>query len=212
MSSIAVFFVLGGATAFAATKIGSNQLKANSVVTGKIKKEAVTTSKIKKDAVTGAKVKESSLGQVPSALNATNAGNANTVNGQTVHKIFKTLNAGESGVVVASIAGFTITATCESSNVDVTLTTPSSPASVASVEGNGSPEGAIFDYDSEVSGTPSTIRLDDDSPEDNDYGESTFSAALNNGVVISGDVGYDYDTFGNNPANVCIVFGEVATG
>ena len=37
MSSIAVFFILGGATAFAATKIGANELKANSVLTGKIK-------------------------------------------------------------------------------------------------------------------------------------------------------------------------------
>jgi hypothetical protein len=215
MSSIAVFLVLGGATAFAASKIGSNQLKANSVTTGKIKKEAVTTAKIKKDAVTGAKVKESTLGQVPSALNATNAtnaGNANTVNGQAVNKIFKTLNAGQSGVVVASIAGFTITASCESSNIDVTLTGPVTPATVMSAEGNGSPEGSIFEYDSDVSGTASSIRLDGESPNDNTYGESTFSAALSNGVVLSGDVGYDYDTFGDNPENVCIVFGEVATG
>jgi hypothetical protein len=61
MSSIAVFLVLGGATAFAATKIGSNQLKANSVKTGKIVKEAVTTSKIKNNAVNGAKVLDGSL-------------------------------------------------------------------------------------------------------------------------------------------------------
>lgn len=76
MSSIAVFLVLGGGAAFAASKIGSNQLKANSVLTGKIKKEAVTTSKLKNDAVTGAKAKESSFGQVPSAAFATNAANA----------------------------------------------------------------------------------------------------------------------------------------
>ncbi len=56
MSSIAVFLVLGGATAFAATKIGSNQLKANSVLTGKIKKEAVTTAKIKNGAVAAGKL------------------------------------------------------------------------------------------------------------------------------------------------------------
>lgn len=83
MSSIAVFLVLGGATAFAASKIGANQLKANSVKTGKIVKEAVTTSKIKNDAVntakiandavTGAKANESTFGTVPSATNATNA-------------------------------------------------------------------------------------------------------------------------------------------
>lgn len=80
MSSLAVFLVLGGATAFAATKIGSNEIKANAILTGKIKKEAVTTSKIKNnaintskianDAVTGDKVNESSLGQVPSAASA----------------------------------------------------------------------------------------------------------------------------------------------
>jgi len=87
MSSIAVFLILGGATAFAAKKIGSNQLKANSVTTAKIKKNAVTakkirknavtTAKIKNDAVTGAKVNESTLGTVPSATLAETANNLN---------------------------------------------------------------------------------------------------------------------------------------
>jgi hypothetical protein len=53
MSSLAVFLILGGATAFAAVKkIGANQIKANSIKTGKIVKEAVTAGKIKKGAVT----------------------------------------------------------------------------------------------------------------------------------------------------------------
>jgi hypothetical protein len=97
MSSIAIFLMLGGATAFAATKIGANEIKANSIKTGKIVKEAVTAGKIKKnavtesriadgavttnkiadnavttgkianDAVTGDKVNESTLGEVPNA-------------------------------------------------------------------------------------------------------------------------------------------------
>jgi hypothetical protein len=71
MSSIAVFLVLGGAAAFAASqKIGSKQLKANAVTTGKIKKAAVTTSKIKDNAVNGAKVNEGTLSTVPSASTA----------------------------------------------------------------------------------------------------------------------------------------------
>jgi hypothetical protein len=78
MSSLAVFLVLGGATAFAASKIGANQLKANSVKTGKIVKEAITTSKIKNNAVNGAKVNESTLGTVPSATTATTATTAGT--------------------------------------------------------------------------------------------------------------------------------------
>lgn len=61
MSSLAVFLVLGGATAFAASKIGSNQLKANSVGTSKIKKNAVTTAKIKKNAVTNAKLADGAV-------------------------------------------------------------------------------------------------------------------------------------------------------
>lgn len=45
MSSVAVFLMLGGATAFAATKIGANEIKANSIKTGKIVKEAVTAGR-----------------------------------------------------------------------------------------------------------------------------------------------------------------------
>jgi trimeric autotransporter adhesin len=56
MSTLAVFLVLGGATAFAATKIGSAQIKANAIVTGKIKKEAVTEAKLKAGAVGTAKL------------------------------------------------------------------------------------------------------------------------------------------------------------
>lgn len=80
MSSIAVFLVLGGATAFAATQLGKNsvgskQLKSNAVTTAKIKKNAVTGAKIKNGAVTaakipdgaitGSKVNSSTLGTVP---------------------------------------------------------------------------------------------------------------------------------------------------
>lgn len=84
MSSLAVFLVLGGATAFAATKIGGNEIKANAISTGKIKKEAITTSKIKQNAVdssriangaiTGAKLNLAALGTVPSATNADQLG------------------------------------------------------------------------------------------------------------------------------------------
>ena len=86
MSSIAVFLVLGGATAIAATKIGANEIKANSIKTGKIVKEAITAGKIKTGAVTttkiadksitGAKLDLTALGTVPNATNAVNAQNA----------------------------------------------------------------------------------------------------------------------------------------
>jgi hypothetical protein len=72
VATLALFLVLTGATAFAASQLGKNsvgskQLKKNAVTAAKIKKLAITTAKIKGDAVTGAKVNESTLGTVPSA-------------------------------------------------------------------------------------------------------------------------------------------------
>jgi hypothetical protein len=74
MSSIAVFLVLGGATAIAATQLGKNsvgtkQLKNNSVTTKKIKKNAVTGAKVKNGSLTGADINLSTVGTVPSAAN-----------------------------------------------------------------------------------------------------------------------------------------------
>jgi hypothetical protein len=57
MSSIAVFLVLGGATAFAASQLGRN-----SVGTKQLKRNAVTVTKIKKNAVTGPKIKKGAIG------------------------------------------------------------------------------------------------------------------------------------------------------
>lgn len=126
MSSIAVFLVLGGATAFAASKIGSKQIKSNAITTGKIKKEAVTTAKIKKDAVTGAKVKESSLGQVPSAATATNAdnaGNANTVGGMHLGKLHFVSGPNAPNTVIFSADGLTLLAECSGEALNFTGTT-----------------------------------------------------------------------------------------
>ena len=83
MSSIAVFLVLGGATAFAASNLGKNsvgskQLKKNAVTAAKLKKNAVTGAKIKPGSVTGAKIDESTLGPVPSAATAVSAATATT--------------------------------------------------------------------------------------------------------------------------------------
>ena len=66
MSSIAVFLVLGGATAVAAGQLGKNsvgtkQLKANAVTSAKIKKNAVTGGKLKKNVVTTAKIKNGAV-------------------------------------------------------------------------------------------------------------------------------------------------------
>jgi hypothetical protein len=217
MSSIAVFLILGGGAAFAAkhglskNSVGTKQLKKNSVTTAKIKKGAVTGAKVKAGTITGDKINLATLGKVPSAASADTALNANTVGGQSQTKVFKTLAPGESNVIVATIAGFTITASCEAGNADATLISPSTPATVLLAEGNGQSEGPIFEYDAEESGSPSEIRLDGPAANDNTYGETTFSGATSAGLVVSGDIGYDYDTFGGEAPERCIVYGEVAS-
>jgi hypothetical protein len=136
MSSIAVFLILGGATALAAglakNSVGSKQLKKNAVTNAKIKNNAVTTSKIKNGAVSGAKINLGSLGKVPSAANAdnaTNAGhansadnansannanNANAVGGMHLTKLNYAADPDSGKTAIFNGAGLTLYAECDS--------------------------------------------------------------------------------------------------
>ncbi len=104
LSTVAVFLVLGGATAVAANQLGKNsvgtkQLKANAVTAVKIKKNAVTAAKIKANAVTGAKIQDgavtgakvnlASLGTVPSSATT-----------ETVKGAHGTLSVGQEATVL----------------------------------------------------------------------------------------------------------------
>jgi hypothetical protein len=123
MSSIAVFLVIGGATAFAAlgkNSVGTKQLKKNAVTTAKIKKNAVTTAKIKKGAITGDKVEDgtltgakinlSTLGIVPSA---NSANSANSLAGRTAFSFFSGPGLSE----IVTVGPFSVKADCRINNV-----------------------------------------------------------------------------------------------
>jgi hypothetical protein len=130
MSSIAVFLVIGGATAFAAlgkNTVGSKQLKKNAVTTAKIKKNAVNGSKVKDGSLGGADINLGSLGTVPSATSATNAtnadnaGNANTVAGNTLRLINFSGDPEIGPTEVLNLNGFTLTASCKTGDELVVL-------------------------------------------------------------------------------------------
>lgn len=225
MSSIAVFLVLGGATAFAAKKIGTNEIKGNSITTGKLKKEAVSAAKIKKNAIITAKVKDGAitgskinlgtLGAVPNANHATSADNANTVGGQSVTKIYKTLTEGQANIPVANVAGFDITATCEANDANVKITSPNGPGTVMTAGGVGAPGSnkTTFAYSGSKPGETGTIFIDGLSEGgDAQYGVSSVTLATSTGTSVSGVIGYDYDTFNNEPPNTCIVNGHLTSG
>ena len=75
MSTIAIFLLLGGGAAFAASKLAKN-----SVSTKQIKNGAVTGIKIKKRTITGTNIDLAKLGTVPSATTAASANTATTAN------------------------------------------------------------------------------------------------------------------------------------
>lgn len=116
MSTIAVFLVLGGATALAAShlhknSVGTRQLKKNAVTAAKIKKNSVKTGKIKDDAVTGAKVRESTLGEVPVAAIAKSAASAANLDKYVPFGVM-TVNSGESRILV-SYGPFSLIGQCQ---------------------------------------------------------------------------------------------------
>lgn len=115
MSTLAVFLVLAGGMAFAASELGKNsvgtrELKPKAVKTGilapeaaktgKIAKKAIVTNRLRNNAVTGAKVNEATLGQVPSAAQADTASSAK--NAETADSA-KSVDTAAFGVALAGI-------------------------------------------------------------------------------------------------------------
>lgn len=79
VSTLCLFLLLGGASAFAATKlaknsVGATQIKKNAIVTAKIKNAAVTNSKIADNAVTSGKIADSAVTNSKIADNAVTSG------------------------------------------------------------------------------------------------------------------------------------------
>jgi hypothetical protein len=75
ISTLCLFLLIGGGTAFAATQlaknsVGTKQIKKNAVTTAKIKKEAVAEGKIKNGAVTTAKIASGAVNTAQLADNA----------------------------------------------------------------------------------------------------------------------------------------------
>jgi hypothetical protein len=173
MSSIAVFLVLGGATAFAASQleknsVGTKQLKKNSVTAAKIKSNAVTTAKLKDNAVNGAKVDESSLGQVPkatTAVTATTAGSAGTagvaekVNGVAMSRFQDRSAGGTTEIEVFGNGHLRVTVSCDvAGNIIVRAFTLSDHAAINSY-GNA---GDTTDDDFNIAENPKTISESDE--------------------------------------------------
>jgi len=87
VATLALFLALSGGVVWAASKIGTKNLKANAVTAGKIKRNAVTNAKIRGNAVTTAKIKTGAVNLTKLAagtnLLATASGGPVPANGTT---------------------------------------------------------------------------------------------------------------------------------
>jgi hypothetical protein len=224
MSSIAVFLVLGGGAAYAAKKIGSNEIKGNSITTGKIKKEAVSASKIKKNsvvtakiadsavttakiangAVTGAKLNLGTVGTVPNAAHAVNADNANTVGGQTVAKFSTQVLDDGAEQTVLNVQGLKLTATCAAGLPALIANSSSSSEGAVRYEGIDNLGETIH------SGTANFTATSDLALTQTGSGAGTIDVVFQNGVVVTAQYAWRSDGFGG--ASACRVFGRAIGG
>jgi hypothetical protein len=160
ISILALFVALGG-SAYAASKVGTKEIKNKAITSAKIKKNAITTAKIKNEAVTGAKIKEASLGVVPSAVNADNATNAtNAVNATSAANFsrFSTSGLKKAGVgqtiPLLTVGPFTISGKCADIGGGLTQATQwmttSQPGSSMYSNGDSSHYEANFNPGTEV--------------------------------------------------------------
>lgn len=212
MSSIAVFLVLGGATAIAADQLGKNsvgskQLKKNAVTTAKIKNNAVTTSKIKNGAVSGAKINLGSLGTVPNAAhagtadNAAHANNADTVAGSTIRRIFYRSTSTTTATTLLSLNGLTLTATCEGGEPELTATTSVANSLIHEVAVNNGDETFYEEFDDFDPGE--TFELFNG---ESDSAQTTFVYGNPTGASVTADLTIEEEDFANS---ACGILGNV---
>jgi hypothetical protein len=226
MSSIAVFLVLGGATALAAglakNSVGSKQIKKNAVTTAKIKNGAVTTSKIKNGAITGAQVNASTLGTVPNANHAANAdtansaktadnanhagsadnaGSADSLNGITLRRIFYKSSSTSSQTQVLSLDGLTLTATCDSGEPVLTARTSVGNSLIRTVTTNNGDE-TFYDEEDDFDPGETFDVLEGET----DSAQATFTFANPGGQVVTGIVTAEEEDFDDQD---CALLGNV---
>lgn len=172
VASLALVVALGG-TAYAVTAINGSSLVDHSV----------KGRKMVNDTLTGIQIKESGLGRVP------RAGDAGTVGGVTVRKVFYApTSATGTATKLFSLGRLTIKGACVSNGtVEIRATTAFTHAHLTSVmwnsgSGSGHADGLhVMDFSAQT----------EDLTDQNDWGETTFTYTRSNGVVVSGELSFE---------------------
>ena len=105
-ATLALVLALGLGGAYAADKIGTNDIKPN----------AITSGLVRNNALTGKDVREAKLAAVPKAK---------TVGGIRIKPVSVAMDTGDPGVTLAAVSGTAATAICSGGEVGVRITRPS---------------------------------------------------------------------------------------
>ncbi len=139
------------------------------------------------------------------ATNAANAANADTVDGQSVIKVFAKFPDGTANFTIGTFDGYTLRASCTAGDVENFQLISSDTQVAMTAQGNGN---AGPNFDEEQGGGSTVLELDSDGINDNDRGQVTFSVAKTGGNTVSGNLGYDDPNIFNGE-NVCAVYGHI---
>jgi hypothetical protein len=218
-ATLALAVALGG-TSYAATQIGTKQLRNGAVTTAKLAGNAVTGAKVRNDSLTGADVKEGSLGRVPKAGEAIFAGTAQLADeAQRVGDV-SIVSVDESRVVAASgrpsfpinEAGLHVELSCDKAGVQtvlgLTATTDLAGGSIVSVVTNDT-FATTSENDVEDGAFDPSTDVDLLAGDDGDITQLTFTYRSGGGGVVQGTLYTDLDfrVLGDPADDVCSVRG-----
>jgi len=209
ISLIALFAALGGSAyaALAANSVGTKQLKRGAVRTADIRNGAVSTPKLKNGAVTGAKINLGTLGTVPSANTATTANEANAVDGQSVTKIFTTLEENSpSNATIATVAGFELEGDCDVDDIDLTWRSP--PTGGADVQVSSFQASTVSTSEDHTATGDANVPVDQQNGSD--FGQAVVSGVTAGGTTVNGVIAYDWDIMGSTTN--CVISGHLVSG
>ncbi|GAA5147114.1 hypothetical protein GCM10023340_19020 [Nocardioides marinquilinus] len=221
-ATLALAVALGG-TSYAATQVGTKQLRNGAVTTAKLANGAVTGAKVKNDSLTGADVKEGSLGKVPRAGQAVSARSAErAVEAERVGRV-SVVDVVSSRLVEQpgrpsfpiNAAGLHVELTCETvsnqTRLGLTATTDLDGGSIVTV--GDSDSGTVGRSDLEDGAFASGVTFDLLAGDDGDITQLRFTYRSAAGGLVQGTLFTDltYNEPFIDADDVCSVQGFVLT-
>ena len=146
---------------------------------------SIAGRKLINNTLTGKQIKESRLAAVPKAASA------KTVDGITLRKVFYApKTSSTTPTTILHLGGLVLTATCNSGDLEVVMTSTVDHAHLASEMWNSAGDGGPDGLHHSDFGPNSATRLES-LGDGNAYGETSFTYTRANGTTVNGQLSFD---------------------